>query len=239
MVTVSTSRWHRYFPERSIAPLLCLCDCACVLCQTFRRALCNGWETKTLRDALCIVLYSMILQLLSRCNCLKMSSLKWMDLWLNVHYNYFMFQNRDLRSYEKWTLNNEHHYVWCRFISKPCFLFCMTQLWLHSSDSCTLVFGEYVNWEAIEKYLPVNYSKATIYIKHLCTFHNNNHWLSCPPEVSTVTRPTMLQILWRNGGSVVFVAINNHDIQVCAFILSLSCLCYARTKLGYQVSIID
>jgi hypothetical protein len=32
-------------------------------------------------------------------------------------------------------------------------------------DSCTLVEGEYVNWKAIENYLPVNYSKASIYFK--------------------------------------------------------------------------
>jgi hypothetical protein len=32
-------------------------------------------------------------------------------------------------------------------------------------DNCTLMLGEYVNWEAIENYLPVNYSKASMYLK--------------------------------------------------------------------------
>lgn len=49
----------------------------------------------------------------------------------------------------------------------------------------------------------------------------------------------MLQILCRNGGLVVLVARNYDDTYVGAFFLAVSCLCYARTKLGYQMSIID
>jgi hypothetical protein len=49
----------------------------------------------------------------------------------------------------------------------------------------------------------------------------------------------VLEILWRNGGLGVFVARNHDDTYVGGFFLSVPCLCYARTKLGYQVSIID
>lgn len=111
---------------------------------------------------------SMILIMLSRCNSLKISSLKRMDLWLNVHYNYVTFQNCDLWSYEKWKLNNENHYVWCRFISKPCFLFYIHNFDCTVHDKCTLVLGEYVNWKAIENYFPVNYSKPVYILNNIC-----------------------------------------------------------------------
>jgi hypothetical protein len=165
-ISVSTSRWHCCLVELSVVTLLGLHDyayCACVLCRTLRRTLCNAWETRTRYNP------SVCDDISNACyNCLTISSLKWMDLWLNLHCNCVMFQNRDLRSYEKLMLNNKNHCVSCRFISKPCFLFCMTALiTLHCTvhDSCTLVWGEYAIWEAIENDLPLSYSKASIYFQ--------------------------------------------------------------------------